>query len=166
MLNVESDTYHYALLIGSKSGTSELSKHHVKNTIQNVSGSVSQPWRYEATDVTSLTNEPGLLVLVTIGKVLVPCDQLKQILLTVPIYQVEDGDIGNGFDCVEWVRLALERLWKERAVSGCQDWADVKASSLDYVHNKKAEGRFQAGWTGDDGIPVLDLTDMTERTLP
>ena len=106
-------------------------------------------------------------MLVTIGKVLVSCDQIKQILLTVPIYQLEEGDIGNRFDCVQWVRLALERLWKERAVSGyqCQDWADVKASSLEYVHSKKAEGRFQTGWSGENGIPVLDLADMTERTL-
>ena len=133
----------------------------MKNTLQNNSGPVSQPWRYETIDIPSFTSDPALLVLITIGKILVPRERISEILSGVPIYQVEDGDLGKGFDCVEWVRLAVERLWEDRAVSRCQErgWEEVKGEAIAFVERKKADGRFEAGWAGDRSVPVLDLVE-------
>lgn len=69
------------------------------------------------------------------------------------------GDLEKGFDCVEWVRLAVERLWKEGAVTGEQewDWEGVKGEAVEFVERGKAEGRWRAGWEGGRSVPVLDL---------
>lgn len=70
-----------------------------------MSGSISQPSWYESIDLSSVSSESGLLVLVTIGKLIVPGDGVNEFFESVSIYQVGDEDLGESFDCVECVRV-------------------------------------------------------------
>src|ERR1700712_1360638 len=83
-------TYHYALFVTPKIiKAGELrgaQKHHVKNTLQNIDGEVSQPWRYECLEIPAINLESRLLVYVTLGKIQ-SLNELQISLESVRIYQ-------------------------------------------------------------------------------
>lgn len=123
-------------------------------------GPNSQRWRHEKISLNSLSNEPRLLVVITIGKILVPLDEVTDILVTVPMYQPEDGQKYEDFNAMEWTRDAVERLHGAKAISGevmSKGWTHVHEEALAFVAEQKAAGNWDDhGWTGYKEIPCLD----------
>ena len=162
-------TYHYALFISKKqnedvSNSSPVIKYHVKNTLQNVDGEISQPWRFERISIPDVDFEQRLLVRVVIGKVR-DQDLIEELLKTTPVYQTDDPDRARAraraFNCVTWVRDAIEALKGIQAVSSLLSWEEVEREALGYVRRKKEEGRWSAGQL-DNKIPKLDLLEGRE----
>lgn len=156
-------TYHYALFITPriKSPGKRLaaSKYHVKNTIQIIDDQVSQPWQLEQFTTPDISYDPRLLVCVVIGKI-VSLDLVEKLISQTPVYQVDHPDVekARSFNCLSWVRDALERVRLSGAVSSLPDWGTIHKGALGYVHRKKLEGRWDAGSCDDcHSIPVLDL---------
>lgn len=164
------NTYHYALLVSSSSPRNSsgapLTKHHVKNTLQNTAGLLTQPWIYETEAITISSKEPRLLACIIIAKLALPTDRLNAIIRGTSIYQVDDpSGKGQTFDCVEWVRLALEQLKMAGALTETSlDWDFIRKQSLQYVERKTEEGRWQVGWTGGnaDLIATYDMLKSKE----
>lgn len=161
------DTYHYALLVRPKdiAATIALSaeltanKYHVKNTLRiNADGIVSQPWIYETTYIPDLAGEPRLLATLVIGKVLVPIEDVGHITQNVPVYQVDDpSGRGEKFNCVEWVRLAIEELrWKDAISDNGLAWEIIHEELLNFMRRKKRDRRWEVGWKG--GVPEAVAT--------
>jgi hypothetical protein len=160
-------TYHYALFISPKRAqrarsADSATKHHVKNTLQNVSGELTQPWRYERLAVPDVRLEQRLLVRVVIAKITTTTspEALDRILEAVPVYQVDDHgpNRGQSFTCSTWVRAALEELRTQGAVAGLGEWEAIQSKALEYVERKTEEGRWSADWKGEIGVvPMLDL---------
>ena len=155
------NSYHYALIVSSKDGSSDIVMYHVTNARRSTQGLPSQRWRHEKFTLNSLSGEPWLLVLVTVAKVLVPLDDVTEILQSVPVYQPEDGEKYEKFSCVEWVRAAIQRLDEETAIAGdarMNNWAWLDEEAVKFVQEQKAEGRWDDhGWTGGTDIPCLEL---------
>lgn len=157
-------TYHYALFITPriKSPGKRLaaSKYHVKNTIQIIDDQVSQPWQLEQFSTPDISHDPRLLICVVIGKI-VSLDMVEKLISQTPVYQVDHPDVekARSFDCLSWVRDALDRVRLSGAVSSLSDWETIYKGALEYVDSKKKEGRWDAGRACDDAhrIPVLDL---------
>lgn len=160
-------TYHYALLVSPKSTKNQqaslATKHDVKNTLQNISGALTQPWRYERLAISDVQLEQRLLVRIVIAKVTSP-DALERILEAVPVYQIDGPDQAKAqsFTCLTWVRAALEELRVQGAVSELGNFEGIQKKALEYVERKKEMGRWSAGWKGDVGVPMLDLLDGRE----
>lgn len=166
------DTYHYALIACPddrwrfwKERTNL--KFHVKNTLQIVDGALDQPWVYESIALKKLTEQLDLLVLVSVGKVSCTGEELQGILKGVPIYQVDDIDSekAGAFNCVEWVRFAIETL-RETGTWPCKlSWEDIRQQGISFVNAEKVSGRWRLGWQGIPGIPVLNVLDGTATLL-
>jgi hypothetical protein len=161
-------TYHYALFVSPKSAkqsyASTATKHHVKNTLQNVSGELTQPWRYERLVISDVQLEQRLLVRIIIAKV-TSLDALERILEGVPVYQTDDSDQAKAqlFSCLTWVQAALEELGRHGAVTNLGEWEGIQKRALEYVEKKREVGRWSADWKGEGGVPMLDL--LTEREV-
>lgn len=77
-----------------------------------------------------------------------------------------EGARGAKFNDVEWVRLAVETLRREGALSDeGLTWEDILKGSLNYMRRKEAEGRFEVGWKGGsvDAVPTFDL--LTDKDV-
>ncbi|OGM51334.1 hypothetical protein ABOM_000309 [Aspergillus bombycis] len=165
------ENYHYALLIVPKitaaQNTKPLpgTKHHVKNTIENINDRISQPWRFERAVIEDINLEPRLLVCVVIGKVL-SLENVERVFGDTPIYQVEDPDQEKAlaFDCRSWVVDAVERLRKSDGVSSLLDWGMLERRAVEYVEEKKRMGRWNAGQDASPKlrIPIMDLITGAE----
>ena len=155
------DSYHYALIVSPKAGSTGITMYHATNARRSVQGKPSQRWRHEKFTLDSVSGEPKLLVLVTLAKLLVPLDELTEILQTVPVYQAEDGEPYKTFSCAEWTRVAVKQLCEAKAIAGdggMKEWAWIKDQAVKFVREKKGErGWDDNGWTGDPEIPCLDL---------
>lgn len=158
-------SYHYALFIAPKTAKSSTTKHHAKNTLLvDGSGGMSQPWRYEHTAVPDVATELYLLARIVIAKVVMPCDQVYEILESVPVYQVDDADEAKAraFDCRTWVEDAFRELRERGAVSArWEEWGEVERRALEYVERKKEQGRWDKRCEGGKGVPMMDL--FTEK---
>ena len=90
-----------------------------------------------------------LLVRLMIGKV-ERRDRLVSILRSVPIRQDEEG-----WNCVGWVKEALESLRADESAMGKStlEWQAVRDGVMDYVEKKKAEHRF-------DGLGSFDMSKV------
>lgn len=161
------DSYHYALFISPKTGKehigSSASKHHALDTLQNVSGEKSNLWRYQHLHLDDVNNERYLLVRIIIGKIFAQV-QVARILEEIPVYQRDDPDQEKArtFDCVAWVRDAVDKLQDSGAVSGLGSFEHIERRSLQYVERKKNEGRWAQN--SKPGVPVLDLLREEELT--
>jgi hypothetical protein len=162
-------SYHYALFISPKYKkplTPEpVTKHHVKNTLQNINGVVSQPWRYERLHIEDVQREDRLLARIVIAKLLVSVKDVEEILKEIRMRQFDDVEPGREFEafsCVTWVRDVVEELGKRGAVKGISGWESVKAVAGDYVGMKKGMGRWDVGWRGGMRVPMLDLLTGVE----
>lgn len=158
------DSYHYALLIAPKIAVSKpgqpvpASKLHVKNTLQTVDGQVLQPWRFERVELSDIAEDARLLACAVIGKV---CSQaeVETAIEQTPVDQIEGG---GEFNCLTWVRDALERARLSSGVSGLLSWEVIQPGALEYVNTKKKQGRWDAG-QNTERTPVMDL--LTAREL-
>ena len=160
-------TYHYALFVSPKSTKQKLInsaiKHHVKNTVQNISGEVTQPWRYECLAISNVQLEPRLLVRIVIAKITSP-DTLEGILRDARIYQIDDSNQAKAqlFSCSTWVQAVLEELNRQGAIVGLGEWEDIQKKAVEYVERKRAAGRWNGGLKGETGVPMLDLLNRRE----
>lgn len=159
------DSYHYALLLTPKLNRNQTSfpatKFHALNTLQNISGELSSPWRYERSSVADVSSERRLLVCVVIAKV-IDENLLEQMLKNVPVYQKDDAARAKAeaSDCVAWVREALDQLQRSAAVSRLTTFDEIERQALEYVACKKDEGRWSSH--PQPGVPVLDLLQGCE----
>jgi hypothetical protein len=131
-------------------------KHHALNTLYKTpSGEVGQPWRYERS-VVDPAHERRLLVQIIIAKITCAEDVVDEIMRSVPVYQVDDEDeAAKDFNCVAWARAALEELRRRGAVKGAKDWPQIQMLAMEYVQQKRDEGR----WSGNaqEDVPTLSL---------
>ena len=155
------NSYRYALIVSSKDRSADVVMYHVTNARRSSQGVPSQRWRHEKFTLNSLSNEPRLLVVISVAKVLRSLDEITEILHSVPLYQPEDGDKYQTFSCAEWTRVALQHLYGEKAITGdagMGDWAQLDQQALKFVQEQKAEAQWDdSGWTEDREIPCLDL---------
>jgi hypothetical protein len=162
------ETYHFALLVCPKDSEKAIleaipvSKYHVKNTLRNIDGSLSQPWVPDFSLVVP-TTDPRLLSRVIIAKILQP-QKVQQILKEVPIFQ-SDTKEGENFDCLEWVRLAVESLRTAEVITKSPDWEETMNQARRYVEDEKVKGRWRISWIGSnpERIPTLDI--LTARKI-
>lgn len=161
-------SYHYALFISPKSTkqkklANSATKHHVKNTVQNIAGEVTQPWRYERLAISDIQLEPRLLVRIIIAKI-TSSDTVERILGAARVAQIDDSNQAEAqsFSCSTWVHAALEELSRQGAVVGLGEWEEIQKKAVDYVERKRAAGRWNGGWKGEAGVPILDLLDGRE----
>ncbi|CZR61146.1 uncharacterized protein PAC_11042 [Phialocephala subalpina] len=160
-------TYHYALFVSPKSTKQQhansATKHHVKNTLQNVSGELTQPWRYERLAISDVQLEQRLLVRIVIAKV-TSLDALERILEAVPVYQTDDPNQAKAqlFTCLTWVRAALEDLGRQGVVAELGEWEVIQKKAVEYVERKREVGRWSAGWKGEVAVPIFDLLNGRE----
>ncbi|KAK8166662.1 hypothetical protein IWX90DRAFT_433415 [Phyllosticta citrichinensis] len=144
-------------------------KHHVKNTLQVASdgSGATQPWVYEHARLASLHEEPRLLLTVAVGKLVESVDKVAAILERVPFCQGggADDEGTQEFDCVEWVRRAVELLRETGAVSGLMEWDGVGEKAMAFLRREREGGRWDAGGDGERRIPVLELIGGAERVV-
>lgn len=157
----QANDYHYALIVTPKDGASAITMYHATNARRSTQGLPSQRWRHEKFTLNSLSKEPRLLVLITVAKLLVPLDEITEILQYVPIYQPDDGEAFKTFNCAAWVRSAIQKLYEAKAIAGDagkRDWAWVDDRALKYVGEQKRASQWDDhGWAGGIDIPILDL---------
>lgn len=153
-------TYHYALFVSPKSTKQMLAtKHHVKNTVQNIAGEVTQPWRYERLAISNVQLEPRLLSRIIIAKITSP-DTLEGILGATRVYQIDDSNQAEAqsFSCSTWVQAGLEELSRQGAIVGLLgEWEEIQKKAVEYVERKRAAGRWNGGLKGEAGVPMMDL---------
>ncbi|KAK7536202.1 uncharacterized protein J3D65DRAFT_627773 [Phyllosticta citribraziliensis] len=182
------DAPHYALLIcpkniptpfapttpsQSQSPQALIHKHHVKNTLQIASdgSGATQPWVYEHARLGSLHEEPRLLFTVAMGKLVESVDKVAAILERVPVCQGggADDEGTQEFDCVEWVRCAVESLRETGAVSGLMEWDGLREKAMAFLRTEREGGRWDAGGGGvnerERRIPVLELIGGAEKVI-
>ncbi|KAF2814338.1 uncharacterized protein BDZ99DRAFT_410806, partial [Mytilinidion resinicola] len=166
-------SYHYALFISPKGSRTHppttAIKHHVKNTLLNISGELTQPWRYERVDISDVYFEQRLLARIIIGKLTAPVEVVEKVIAAVPVYQVgeeypDPGELNAGvFSCRTWVRDVLVELGTKAVVVGLTDWEGVQRAAVEYVERKKGEGRWSGEGKGEAGtVPLLDLLEGRE----
>ncbi|RAL17364.1 uncharacterized protein BO97DRAFT_409809 [Aspergillus homomorphus CBS 101889] len=129
------DTYHWALMVGPKIETegSQGVRFHAKETIQPE----GSQWRLEERPC-GLLMTSMLLVRVMIAKIENRA-RLAEILRRTPIRQGQAG-----WNCVSWVKEALERLTAKWKVLGTNvvEWETVRHAAMDYCQQKKNQHRF------------------------
>jgi len=94
-------------------------------------------WVFEEADSTLKPNN-AQLVRIVISKVKNSV-RLLEALRSVAVVQ---GD--PDWNCISWVRAALEAVWRDPKAlgTGLKDWESVKMCALDYVQKKKDQHRF------------------------
>lgn len=105
----------------------------------------------------SLAPTNMLLVRVLIGKVK-DGNRLAEILRATPIRQDQ-----TGWNCVSWVREALERLKADGKALGTSliEWETVRTEAMAYCQRKKDQHRFDG--QGDFDMRKTPTYDMLER---
>ena len=164
------DTYHYSLLIRPKPSNAPAAlKFHVHNKLQKADDIISQPWLYETIDILDISLEPRLLACIAIEKILVPLGRVNQILREVPIPQIDNSsELGQDFDCAEWVQLAILALRRADAVSNNGfTWDGIREEAFRYMRRKKQEKRWEVGWKGGRQEDVATFDMLTgEEIVP
>lgn len=117
-------------------------------------------WVYEHRDIT-MNPTAMILVRVVVGKI-TDMNQLVTILESVPVR-------GNvlGWNCVEWVKEALQLLGEDKTALGTKvtDWNTVRDAAMEYAERKAAEHRFDGTVSTFDTrkVPTYDL--LTRREI-
>jgi hypothetical protein len=98
-----------------------------------------------------------LLVRIMIGKV-ADVNRLVGILENTPIRQGHPG-----WNCVFWVKEALEKLEVNPSALGSSvvDWETVRSEAIDYCQRKKDQRRFDS--QGDFNMRRVPTYDLMER---
>lgn len=153
------DTYHWALITGPKTEDprSRGKRFHAKETMAIKDGQARSTWNFEEADI-SMAPEAMILVRLLVAKVL-SSTRLAAILRQVPM---RPGIAG--WNCVGWVREALELLARDGQVlrpSMRSDWSHIRDAIMEYVSLKKAAHRFDGlavpGQFPNDKVPTWDL---------
>jgi hypothetical protein len=129
-------------------------RYHAKNTPMH-GGS---QWLFEEHDC-SLAPSNMLLVRVMVAKV-EKKDRLISVLRNTPIKQGQQG-----WNCVSWVKEALERLKADgKALGrGITEWKLVRGAAMGYCQRKKDQHRFDGTGNFDmSKAPTYDLIEGKE----
>lgn len=118
-------------------------------------------WYFQERDC-SLAPTNMLLVRIMIAKV-EDNGQLISILRNTPIRGDEQG-----WNCVLWIKEALERLATNGKTLGTSvtEWRRVRDAAMEYCQRKKDEHRFDGKGNFDTKkVPTYDLIEEKEKTL-
>ncbi|KAJ5738067.1 hypothetical protein N7493_001222 [Penicillium malachiteum] len=151
------DTYHWALIVGPKVEADDGMgvRYHAKERPKFGGGS---EWSFEERDC-PLSPTSMLLVRVMVGKV-ADGNRLVEILRNTPIREGQPG-----WNCVFWVKEALERLQVDPKALGTNavEWVNVRNSAMDYCQRKKDQHRFDGqGNFNMRKAPTYDLMGQRE----
>lgn len=118
-------------------------------------------WFFEERDC-PLAPTSMLLVRIIVGKV---ADKscLVEILRNTPIRQGQPG-----WNCVFWVKEALERLKANTKALGTSviEWSKVRNEAMGYCQRKKDQHRFDGQGNFDmRKVPTYDLMELKEVTV-
>ena len=128
-------------------------RYHAKETL----GSNGFQWEFEKRE-TTLQSTNMLLVRVMIGKIQ-NRQQLDSTLSSVP---VKAGT--PGWNCVSWVKEALEELEQDGKSLGTRvtEWKRVRDAAMGYCGKKKEQGRFTREKYNPETVPTYDLIENKE----
>lgn len=131
----------------------------MKEKFTTVDNQLQSAWHFEEAGI-SRSPERVLLARVVVAKA-VDRDRLLTVLRSVPVRQGVEG-----WNCVAWVREALELLREDGSVLGTAklEWAVVRDAVMGYVGRKKGAHRF-AGEGGFDMSRVATWDSIEEREL-
>lgn len=121
-------------------------------------------WEFEARD-TRTTASAMILVRVLVAKI-INVDRLVSVLQSVPVRGSEPR-----WNCVEWVKEALEKLQKDGKALGTSvlGWQTVRDTAMWYVEKKAAEHRFdgkaETGQFDTSKVATYDLLEGKETML-
>ncbi|KAI1881732.1 hypothetical protein JX265_000558 [Neoarthrinium moseri] len=161
------DKYHWALLTGPKTERDEPTgkRYHAKEQMISIRGHIQSQWQFDERDVSMLATSM-ILVRIVVGKIK-DRKRVASILRSIPIR----GD-QPGWNCVGWVKEALEALGKDGKALGTSviDWRTIRDAALSYVRHKEAQHRFdgraQAGIFNARQVPTYDLIETKQETIP
>ena len=153
--------YHWSLILAPKdiaNSTATALRFHAK-TVPPTAGTVStttRSWAYEEAP-TSLAPENMLLVRVAVAKV-ASTNALRKVVEGIPV----GGD--ESFNCVSWVRSALEALFADGAAVGrVTEWEKLREAAMWYAGEKRKARRFDGIGEGDvSKVPTWDLMESKE----
>ncbi|EFE44655.1 hypothetical protein TRV_00582 [Trichophyton verrucosum HKI 0517] len=154
------DTYHWAFLVGPKveGESSKGIRYQVKQRHQI---GVGLEWVFEEREC-PLTPTSMLLVRVIIGKIL-DMNRLAEILRNTPVREDQPG-----WNCVAWVKEALESLANDSKALGTSvtEWDKVRNAAMEYCQQKKDQRRFNA-WSNFDmnKTPTYNLLELKETII-
>ena len=134
---------------GDKHGT----RHHAKEIIT----ANGVQWIYEKKDV-SLAPTSMQLIRVVIGKV-EDKHRLQSVLRQIPIRAETPG-----WNCVAWVKEALQQLERDGRALGTSvtAWQSVRDTAMWYCEHKTSEGRFTAEGYNPQKCPTYDIIEGKE----
>jgi len=133
------ERYHWSLLIGPKN--LKRGKNGIRLDARNVIRDATQVWVSEQAHI-HIGSTSTSLVRICIAK-LVDTPRVLDLLHTVPVRPELPG-----WNCVSWVREALQELQPLQpkgdilGTSGVLEWEKVRNGAMTYVNRKIAEGRF------------------------
>jgi hypothetical protein len=133
--------------------------------ILSIQGQAQSQWEFEEQDISMAANSM-ILVRVIVGKIK-DLDRLVSILKSTA---TKGGQ--PGWNCVEWVREALEALDNDGKVLGTSvtDWQTIRDAALQYVRHKEAQHRFdgkaQPGQFDTSRVPTYDLVGKKMEIVP
>lgn len=125
--------YHWALLVGPKSEYSEGVRGKRFHAKDRVTDGLQTVWEYSEQDI-GMASTFFLLVRVQVAKVKSGYD-LAAAFKSVPIKSDQPG-----WNCVDWVREALEAADKDKKTLGTStlEWQTVRDTAMWYVEKKAA----------------------------
>lgn len=149
--------YHWALLMGPKSDRKddEGVRYHARERVRPEGGS---EWVFEELTISMMPTQM-ILVRIMLAKI-EQADRLRQLLRQIPIRQGEEG-----WNCVLWVKEALDNLERSKDVIGTcvLDWESVREAALSYCQKKKDQHRFDGKGKFDTSqVPTYDLIQGKE----
>lgn len=151
--------YHWALLVGPKV-EEDKGKGMRFHAIERVQDDMGVAWLFEE-GPSALAPTRMILIRVMVGKV-EDRERLFNVLRGTPIRASEPG-----WNCVSWVKEALEGLKKDgTALGSCAiEWDLVRDRAMGYCQKKRDEHRFDGSTTADTSkIPTYDLIKGKETT--
>lgn len=118
-------------------------------------------WHFEERE-SPLAPTSMLLVRVMVGKV-ADGNQLVESLRSTPIRQAQPG-----WNCVSWVKEALEKLKADTKALGTSviEWERVRSEAMGYCQRKKDQHRFDGQGNFDmSKVPTFDLMERKEISI-
>ncbi|KND86259.1 hypothetical protein TOPH_09113 [Tolypocladium ophioglossoides CBS 100239] len=154
------DKYHWAFIIGPKNETphSQGQLSHVKDSL-SFAGNPPTPqpvWQYEDREIL-MAPTARLLVRILVGKVKSK-SRLESVFKNTPVRPET-----HGWNCVEWVKEALESAGQDDRALGTAvtDWQSVRDTAMWYVDCKHEAGRFGEHYD-PNRAPTWDIIDGKE----
>lgn len=155
-------SYHWALLVGPKSETTESKgyRFHAKQELASLGNPpVTQwVWRYDESEITMMPTMMQL-VRVMVGKVKT-LNRLRSTFGSIPVRPEIQG-----WNCVEWVKEALTAAIQDGRALGTSagGWPKVRDTAMRYVESKKEAHRFDGTVEySRDKVPTWDLLSNVE----